>query len=131
MGFFKDVKKLNQQSEAMRAGAPPLKDRLAAVSAQMAQMNAMATTTAGITTGSPATATIIAARQTGAMINFNPVVELELLVMMPSGVPMPATRQEMVMQIHLGRCQPGLRINVRVDPGDVNALWIDWVTPVM
>ena len=46
------------------------------------------------------------------------------------GVPMPVTRQEMVMQLHLGRCQPGMRLNVKVDPSDVNSLWIDWANPV-
>jgi hypothetical protein len=75
-------------------------------------------------------ATIVAARQTGAMMNYNPVVDLELLVMMPSGVPMPVTKQEVVMQIHLARCQPGMRLNVKVDPNNINSIWIDWVTPV-
>ena len=70
------------------------------------------------------------ARQTGAMMNYNPVVELELLVMMPNGIPMPVSRQEMVMQIHLARCQPGQKLHVKVDPNDPGGLWIDWVTPV-
>jgi hypothetical protein len=94
----------------------------------MAQSSAVATW--AMTNGLAATATITGARQTGAQINFSPVVELDLLVMMPSGVPMPVTLQEAVMQIHLGRCRPGLRVNVHVDPVNPNNLCVDWATPV-
>lgn len=138
MGIFKDLKKLSDQGKEIRDNAPPMKDRMADASARMAQANQMvagmaqgaAQGTTAIANGMDATATITAARQTGAMMNFNPVVELDLLVMMPSGIPMPVTRQEAVMQIHLGRCQPGLRLNVKVDPGNPDSLWIDWVNPV-
>ena len=85
---------------------------------------------AAIANGVSAVATITAARQTGALINFNPVVELELLIMLPSGVPMQATRQEPVQQLHLGRCQPGLRLHVKVDPTNASSLWIDWASQV-
>ena len=61
-------------------------------------------------------------------MNFNPVVELQLLVMI-NGIPMPVTRQETVMQIHLARCQPGANLKVKVDPADPNGLWIDWNSP--
>ena len=138
VGFFKDLKKLSDQGKAIDASLPPMKDRMADASARMADANQMMAamaqgatqSTAAITNGIGATATITAARQTGAMMNFNPVIDLELLVMMPSGVPMPVARREVVQQIHLGRCQPGLRLNVKVDPNDINGLWIDWVTPV-
>jgi hypothetical protein len=82
-----------------------------------------------MTNGVDATATITSARQTGAMMNFNPVVELQLLIMMPNGVPMPVTRQETVMQIHLARCQPGANLKVKVEPANPNSLWIDWNSP--
>jgi len=138
VGFFKDLRTLTAQGKAIEKTLPPMKDRMADASARMAEANQMMAAmaqgagqaTSGLTSGVAATATITAARQTGAMINFNPVVELELLVMMPSGVPMPVARREVVQQIHLGRCQPGLRLNVKVDPNDLNGLWIDWVTPV-
>ena len=138
MGFFKDLKTLKQHGEAIREQYP-VQQQIANAQASMAHANQMMAgmaqgamaSAAAVTNGVPAVATIIAARQTGAMMNYNPVVELELLVMMPTGVPMPTVRQEMVMQLHLGRCQPGLRLNVKVDPADVNSLWIDWVTPVM
>ncbi|MGB8861132.1 MAG: hypothetical protein WCC60_17885 [Ilumatobacteraceae bacterium] len=138
MGFFKDVKKLSDQGKAIQAAAPPMKDRMADASARMAAANQMMSNmaqgsmqaTQAIANGVATTATITGVRQTGMMMNFNPVVELDLMVMMPGGVPMPVTRQETVMQVHLGRCQPGLRLNVKVDPANVNGLWIDWVNPV-
>jgi len=137
MGFFKDMRTLKAQANAIQDAAPPVKDRMADASARMAQANQMMAGMAqgqmGASTammnGYDTTATITNAVQTGMMMNFNPVVSLDLLVMMPSGVPMPVTRQEPVMQINLARCQPGLRLKVKVDPVNANNLWIDWVSP--
>jgi hypothetical protein len=138
MGLFKDMRTLSAQTKEMRDNAPPMKDKMADMSSKMAEANAMmagmavgaAQANTAIANGVAATATITAARQTGALINFNPVVELELLILLPSGVPMQATRQESVQQLHLGRCQPGLRLNVKVDPTNADSLWIDWANPV-
>lgn len=138
MGFFKDLRTVSAQAKEMERSSPGVKDRLAAGTAKMAAANAMmasmaqggAQASAAITNGVAAVATITAARQTGALINFCPVVELELLIMLPSGVPMQATRQEQVEQLYLGRCQPGLRLNVKVDPTNAGNLWIDWASPV-
>ncbi|MCB0980170.1 MAG: hypothetical protein H6513_05225 [Acidimicrobiaceae bacterium] len=137
MGFFKDLKTLNNQAKDLREQYPVdqqianAQNSMAQANAMMAQMaqGSMAATNA-MTTGVDAIATVTAAQQTGAMMNYNPVVELQLLVTMPNGVPMPVTRQEMVMQIHLSRCQPGQRLKVKVNPANPNELWIDWVTPV-
>ena len=137
MGFFKDLKTLNNQAKDLREQYPVdqqianAQNSMAQANAMMAQMaqGSMAATNA-MTTGVDAIATVTAAQQTGAMMNYNPVVELQLLVTMPNGVPMPVTRQEMVMQIRLSRCQPGQRLKVKVNPANPNELWIDWVTPV-
>lgn len=136
MGFMKDLKKLSDQGKELREKYP-VQDQLANAQASMANANAMmanmaaasAAATQAITNGVDATATITAARQTGAMMNFNPVVELDLLVMMPSGVPMPVTRQETVAQLHLARCQPGATLKVKVEPTNPQGLWIDWNSP--
>ena len=138
MGVFKDIRMLSAQSKEIRDNAPPMKDQMANLSSRMAGANAMMAgmaqdstqSNAAIAHGVAALATIITARQTGALVNFNPVVELELLIVLPSGVPMQATRQELVQQLHLGRCQPGLRLNVKVDPINADNLWIDWASPV-
>lgn len=136
MGFFKDIKKLNDQGKELREQYP-VQDQLANAQTRMAEANQMmaqmaassAAATAAITNGVDAIATVNSATQTGAMMNFNPVVDLDLLVMLPSGVPMPVRRQEMVMQMHLMRCQPGGRLKVKVDPANPQGLWIDWNTP--
>jgi hypothetical protein len=136
VGFFKDIKKLNDQGKAIREQYP-VKAQMEQAQAQMAQANQMmaamaqgtVAATGAITNGVDAIATVTASRQTGASMNLNPVVELELLVMMPGGVPMPVKRQEMVQQLHLGRAQVGSRLKVKVDPVDASKLWIDWVTP--
>ena len=136
MGFMKDIKKLSDQGKELR-DKYPVKDQLANAQASMANANAMmanmaqasAAATQAMTNGVDATATITGARQTGAQINFNPVVQLDLLVMMPSGVPMPVTRQETVAQLHLARCQVGANLKVKVEPSNPNSLWIDWNTP--
>ncbi len=136
MGFMKDIKKLTDQGKELREKYP-VQDQMANAQAQMANANAMmanmaqasAAATQAINNGVDATATITAARQTGAQINFNPVIELDLLVMMPSGVPMPVTRQETVGQLHLPRCQVGSTLKVKVEPSNPNGLWIDWNTP--
>ena len=136
MGFMKDIKKLSDQGKALQKQYP-VQDQLANAQASMANANAMmanmaqasAAATQAITNGVDATATITAARQTGTQVNFNPVVELDLLVMMPSGIPMPVTRQEAVPQLNLARCQPGANLKVKVEPSNPNGLWIDWNTP--
>ena len=136
MGFMKDIKKLSDQGKEMR-DKYPVQDQLANAQASMANANAMmanmaqasTAATQALTNGVDATATITAARQTGTQMNFNPVIELDLLVMMPSGVPMPVTRQETVAQLHLARCQVGANLRVKVEPNNPNSLWIDWNTP--
>jgi hypothetical protein len=136
MGFFKDLKKLNDQGKELREQYP-VQAQLANAQASMAQANQMmaqmaqasAQATQAMANGVDAYATVTTATQTGAMMNFNPVVDLELLVMMPSGVPMPVRRQETVMQMYLSRCQPGSRLKVKVDPNNPNGLWIDWASP--
>lgn len=136
MGFMKDIKKLTDQSKELEKKYP-VQNTLANAQASMANANAMmanmaqasAAATQAITNGVDATATITAARQTGAMMNYNPVVELDLLVNMPSGIPMPVTRQETVAQLHIPRCQPGSTLRVKVEPNNPNSLWIDWNTP--
>ncbi len=137
MGLFKDLRALTKQANEISAQYP-LRDVVANAQAGMAQtqqlldsMSATASeTTAGLVNGVETTATVVASRPTGAVVSFNPVIDLELLVMMPGGIPRPVTRREVVAQLHLVRAQPGSKLRVKVDPADPTRLWIDWHTIV-
>lgn len=135
MGFFRDMKKLSEQNKQVRE-AYPVSGLLAQAQQGMAAMSetleslADQTESGVIVDGVHTTATVVAVRQAGAMVNFNPLVELDLLVLMPGGVPVPVTRKEVVLQLHLARSQPGQRVKVLVDPTNPARLAIDWVTPV-
>ncbi len=136
MGFFKDIKKLSDQGKEFRKQNPVdqqianAQNSMAQASAMMADMaNQSAAATAAMANGVDAFATVTSATQTGAMINFNPVVDLDLLVTMPGGAPLPVRKQETVMQMYLSRCQPGSRLAVKIDPANPAGLWIDWARP--
>ncbi len=128
MGFFKDVKTLKEMGRE-ELHKVDMKATMANGMAQMQAMNDMAATSATAVNGVAATASITAVRQTGAQINFAPVIELDLLIFGPAGAPYPVTRRETVQQIYLSRAQPGQSLKVKVDPNDNTAVWIDWITP--
>ncbi len=136
MGIFRDTKRLMQQAKEMDAKYP-VADRLAMAQASFTQANQMLAVmaqgatgvTEAIKNGVDAFATITAARHTGTVVSFNPVIELDLLVMMPGGIPMPVTRREVVAQLDLIRAQAGTRLRVKVDPADASNLWINWAAP--
>jgi hypothetical protein len=135
MGLFKDLRALSKQANEISAQYP-LSDVVANAQAGMAQaqqlLDTLASTsaeaTAGLVNGVESTATVVASRPTGAVVSFNPVIDLDLLVMLPGGIPRPVTRREIVAQLHLVRAQPGSKLRVKVDPADPTRLWIDWHT---
>ncbi|MBJ7471254.1 MAG: hypothetical protein JHD16_08120, partial [Solirubrobacteraceae bacterium] len=106
MGFFKSVRELNKQGNeisknwdvgAQLAGA---QQSMAGAQAMMAQQTAGANLAM---TGLDATATINGVRQGAGMVNYQPIVELDLLVMAPGRAPMPVTVSQVVQQIYLAR----------------------------
>ncbi len=136
MGFFKDIHNLKKMGEEMRE-AHPVQEQLANAQRSMANANAMMASMAQASTqatgvmasGADAIATVTGARHTGALVNFCPVVELDLLVTMPSGVPVPVTRQEVIQQLDFAKVQTGARLRVKVDPVNAGNLWINWAVP--
>jgi hypothetical protein len=63
-------------------------------------------------------------RQIG-MMNFDLLVEFDLTVL-PDGLPpYPATTQQRVSQMQIGRLAPGLTLEASVDPGNPAAIWLD------
>jgi hypothetical protein len=69
--------------------------------------------------GVDATATIHRVTDTGAVRNFNPVIELELLVSPSDGRrPYPVTTREAITRMSRARLAPGVTLQCRVDPLD-------------
>jgi hypothetical protein len=135
VGFFKDLNKLGKAGREARDSMPPPGAMMAAAQSQMAalttQMDQQATaSTAVAADGVDGTATVLAATQTGALVNFNPAVQVELLVTVPESPPYPVTLQTVVQQIHLARVQPGATLPVRVARTDRALVEIDWARPL-
>ena len=137
MGVFKSMRDLQKQAKDIERSMPPVGDRMAAAQARMANLNQMmaaqtqaanaAAAAAAGTAGASAvrrTVTINGMRQIG-MLNFDLLVEFDLTVL-PDGLPpYPATSQQRVSQMQIGRLQPGLTLEGSVDPSNPAAIWLD------
>ena len=119
MGVFKSMRDLQKQAREIERNSPPVADRMAAAQAQMASLNQMmaAQTQAanaamaaanGPGDGSSARRTVMinGMRQIG-MLNFDLLVEFDLTVLPDGMPPYPATTQQRVSQMQVGRLQPG------------------------
>ena len=137
MGVFKSMRDLQKQAKQIEATMPPVADRMAATQARMAAANQMmaaqtqaanAAVAAAEGTADPAaarrTVTITGMRQIG-MMNFDLLVQFDLTVL-PEGLPpYPATTQQRVSQMQIGRLQPGVTLQASVDPSNPAAIWLD------
>ena len=128
MGMFKAMRDLQKESRDIQKTWDPgqaMKDgsaRMAAAQEQMAQMTKQANLQ---TTGVTCAATVVAARDTGGMVNMEPIVEIDLTVL-PDGLPpYPATIRQAISQFYIGRVQPGASLSVKVDPNDPASMFID------
>ena len=135
MGVFKSMRDLQKQAKQIEATMPPVADRMAAAQARMAAANQMMAAqtqaanaamaaAAGTAGTAKRTVTITGMRQIG-MMNFDLLVEFDLTVL-PDGLPpYPATTQQCVSQMQIGRLQPGLTLQASVDPSNPAAIWLD------
>lgn len=133
MGFFKDMRNLQKQAnEINRTWDPAAQMASAQAQMQNAQtMMAQQTAAANLAmTGLDGVATIAAVRQQGGMVNFQPILELDLTVAATGRPPMPVTVSQPVEQIYLARAQPGAKVAVKVDSNDPQLVWINWALPV-
>ncbi|GAB2569174.1 hypothetical protein [Leucobacter ruminantium] len=132
MGFFKDLhalgkigreaqdrmdvgasmaamqQSITQASQVMAAAAPPALDP--ALEAQRV----------------PTTATVVDARQQPMMIGINAVVEIDLHVALPGGIPLPVTRTEQLNPLLLARVVPGAVLQASVVPGRPDSVRLEW-----
>ncbi|WP_448810971.1 hypothetical protein [Agromyces bauzanensis] len=72
------------------------------------------------------TASVVDARQLPMMLGMHSVVEVDLVVMMPSGLPLPVTRTEQVAPLHLARLAPGATLDVSIVPGRPESVRVEW-----
>jgi hypothetical protein len=132
MGFFKSMRDLQKEAHDIEKTMPPVKDRMADATARMAAATqSMADQTQAINQafdpaggGVDATATINSARTVG-MVNFDPMMELDLTVMREGMPPYPATVRQVVPQVDLPRLQSGTSVAVKVDPNQPASIWLD------
>ncbi len=130
MGFLKDLAAVNkmgreiQRTTDVSAQLAGAQAAMADANATMAAMTARATATTGFA-GTPAMASLLAARQTGQFVNYAPVVELDLLVPAAGGFMAPVTVREIVDQLHLARIVPGATLPVMVGAKPTDVV-IDW-----
>ena len=130
MGFFRDLKKLGDMGRQAQDSFDPAamtaasQASLADITAQMRQQ--VAAGQAIQVDGVAGSATVVAAAQTGALVNFNPVVRLDLLVTLPGRPPYPVAVETVVPQIHLARVQRGASVPVSVAGADPQQVMVDW-----
>ncbi len=133
MGFFKSMAELTKQGHEINknwdvgAQLADAQSSMAGAQAMMAQQTAAANLAS---TGIDATATINGVRQGGGQVNYQPILELDLLVIAPGRPPIPVTLSQVVEQIYLAKAQIGGRVAVKVDPNNPQQVWINWAAPV-
>jgi hypothetical protein len=130
--MFKSLRDLQKQSEEinknwdMGAQLEDAQARMQDAQEMMAQQTAAAN---AAVSGADATATVIAVRQGNGMVNYQPIIELDLTVL-PEGLPpYPVTVKQVIPQVQLAQAQPGASVHVKVDPNNPASVWIDWTRP--
>lgn len=132
MGFFKDVRKLNKmgKEQYMNMDVQGQMQQAQASMAQAQQFMAQQTAAAEMRTrpenGVSGTATITAVRPTGMLVNYQPVVEVDLLVAPEGRAPYPVTLTEQITVANQMSCVAGRAVPVVVDAYDADVVWVDW-----
>jgi hypothetical protein len=127
MGFLDSYFKLTSMADEMSEKS----DVGASLATMQGKLDSLNATMAPPVQADPAkrtdaTATVTASRPSGAQVNGAMVVELELLVMLPAGIPMPVTQTTLVPPADLGRIHVGARLAVSLDPAAPATLVVDW-----
>jgi hypothetical protein len=132
MGLFKNM------NDMYKAGGEPLgsgrhaarSERMAGAQAKMAAAQEMMAEQTRMltlaTTGADAAATVLEARQTTQMINYEPVIELDVTMIIDGRPPYPLTVRQGVPQLYLAKAQAGGVLKAKVDPADLTAVFLDF-----
>lgn len=127
MGFLDSYFRLTSMTDDMEKKS----DVGASLSSMQSKLDALNASMAPAILADPAkrtdaTATVTASRPAGAQINGALMVELDLLVMLPAGVPMPVKQTTLVPPTALGKTAVGARLAVSLDPAVPATLVVDW-----
>jgi hypothetical protein len=144
MGMMKNMRDLQKQAKEMQRTMPSAGDRMAdaqqrmaAAQQRMADMNQMmaantaaanaaAAAASGLADGSSVRrSVIINAMQQVGMMNFDLLIQFDLTVLPDGMPPYPATCQQAISQMQIGRLQPGMTLQGAVDPANPTAVWLD------
>jgi hypothetical protein len=79
-----------------------------------------------LATGTPGTATITAAQDTGVDVQGERLVVLDLILNLPGRPPQTIKNPAMVPAAHVAKAVAGKTVTVRMDPANPNAFAIDW-----
>jgi hypothetical protein len=119
------AKQANEISASTDVGAQlaDAQTRMADVNQMMADQTAAANSAVS---GVDAKAVIVEVRQAAAMVNFQPMIELDLTVL-PEGLPpYPVTIKQVSSMVHLAQVRAGATVYVKVDPNNPATVWVDW-----
>lgn len=127
MGFLDSYFRLTSMTDEMAEKS----DVGASLSSMQSKLDALNSTMSASVAADPArrvdaTATVTASRPAGAQVNGALLVDLDLLVMLPSGIPVPVTQTVLVPPTSLGMTHVGARLAVGLDPAVPATLVVDW-----
>lgn len=129
MGFFKSMNDLNKQAKEINKNFDPgqqMQDGMARMQEANAMMAAQTQAANLAVSGKDGEASVTAVAQTGAMVNFQPTMAIELTVFPEGGVPYPASVTQIVEQPYLAKAAAGQQVKVKIDQSDPGVIWIDW-----
>lgn len=133
MGFFKDIRNLQKQAEAMTppehrgvvGGFRAMKDGVAQANQMIGELGEeQAKAQRLMSVGVVGQAVIDGVAHTGVTVNENPKIMLDLTVTVPGNAPYKAALTQVVSRIAMGSFQTGSTVPVRVDPEDPQVLMI-------
>ena len=128
MGLFKSINEATKLAGEIRDDYDPKAQRAAGMErmrqaqAMMAQQTAAAT---AAVSGLDGTATVVTASQGSGMINMQPIVDIELTVLVPGRMPYPVKVSTPMDITTIARLAPGASVRVKVDPENRENVWID------
>ncbi|HTJ33425.1 MAG TPA: hypothetical protein VL738_09360 [Dactylosporangium sp.] len=129
MGLFGDLRRLQKQANEISANYDPAAQMRAGM-AQMQQMQqSMQAQTADLELlriGTPGAATIIGLADTGARVNMQAMVRLDLLVEVGDRPPYPVSRETLLPLGAAAQTGVGQRVNVMVHPQQPERVLVRW-----